>query len=90
MYLHKAEKNQISNICSHLGYAPHTFCFCEVDMQAAVTGVKELLNRLPEESSFEDIQYHLYVIAKIQQGLARVESEDAVPHEEVEKQFDCM
>ena len=57
-------------------------------MQTAVSEVKELLNRLPEESSYEDIQYHLYVIAKIQQGLARAESEGVVAHEEVEKQFE--
>ncbi|MDD2762323.1 MAG: hypothetical protein PHH11_18745 [Methylomonas sp.] len=56
-------------------------------MQTAVSEVKELLNRLPEESSYEDIQYHLYVIAKIQQGLVRAESEGVVAHEEVEKQF---
>ncbi len=56
-------------------------------MQTAVSEVKELLNRLPEERSYEDIQYHLYVIAKIQQGLARAESEGVVAHEEVEKRF---
>jgi hypothetical protein len=57
-------------------------------MQTAVSEVKELLNRLPEESSYEDIQYHLYVITKIQRGLGRVESEGAIPHSEVEKQFE--
>lgn len=57
-------------------------------MRTAVTEVKELSNRLPEESSYEDIQYHLYVVAKIQKGLSRAETEGAVSHEEVEKQFD--
>lgn len=57
-------------------------------MQTAVSEVKYLLSRLPEESSYEDIQYHLYVIAKIQQGLAKVDSEGSVSHEEVEKQFE--
>ncbi|MEI8570765.1 hypothetical protein U737_17770 [Methylomonas sp. LW13] len=57
-------------------------------MQTAVTEVKELLNRLPEESSYEDIQYHLYVIAKIQQGITRAKTEGTVSQEEVEKQFD--
>jgi len=59
-------------------------------MQTAVSEVKDLLNRLPEESSFEDIQYHLYVIAKIQQGITRTETEGTVPHEEVEKQFEKL
>lgn len=56
-------------------------------MQTEVSEVKELLNRLPEESSYEDIQYHLYVIAKIQQGLTRAEAEGVVSHGEVEKRF---
>lgn len=56
-------------------------------MQTAITEVKELLNRLPEESSYEDIQYHLYVIAKIQQGLVRAENEAALSQADVEKQF---
>jgi hypothetical protein len=57
-------------------------------MQTAISEAKDLLNRMPEESSFEDIQYHLYVIAKIQQGINRAETEGAIPHEEVEKQFE--
>lgn len=57
-------------------------------MQTAVSEVKDLLNRLPEESSYEDIQYHLYVVAKIQQGLVRAEAEGTISHEEVEKQFE--
>jgi predicted transcriptional regulator len=56
-------------------------------METAIAEVKELLNKLLEESSFEDIQYHLYVIAKIQRGLARAENEGAIPHDDVEKQF---
>ncbi len=57
-------------------------------MQTAISEVKDLLNRMPEESSFEDIQYHLYVITKIQQGINRAETEGAIPHKEVEKQFE--
>ncbi|WNB77336.1 hypothetical protein [Methylomonas koyamae] len=32
-------------------------------MRTVVTEVKEILDRLPEESGYEDIQYHLYVMA---------------------------
>jgi len=56
-------------------------------MQTAIAEVKELLNRLPEESTYEDIQYHLYVIEKVERSLARVESEGGVPREDVVKQF---
>ncbi|MCA9428435.1 MAG: hypothetical protein KC994_25370 [Candidatus Omnitrophica bacterium] len=31
--------------------------------------VREILDRLPEDCSLEDIQYHLYVAEKIQRGL---------------------
>ena len=41
-----------------------------------------MLEALPDESSFEEIQYHLYVLEKINRGIARAESEDAVSHED--------
>ncbi len=31
--------------------------------------VKSLLNKLPDDCSIEDVQYHLYVVQKIRQGL---------------------
>ena len=45
--------------------------------------VRELLQKLPEDVTYEDIQYHLYVFQKVQRGLRRVESEGAVAHEDV-------
>lgn len=30
--------------------------------------VKSLLNKLPDDCSIEDVQYHLYVVQKIRQG----------------------
>ena len=41
-----------------------------------------MLEALPDESSFEEIQYHLYVLEKINRGIARAGSEDAVSHED--------
>lgn len=37
-------------------------------MQTAKKDVKELLKRPPEDSTFEDIHYHLYVLQKIRRG----------------------
>lgn len=34
----------------------------------------ELLSKLPENSSLEDIQYHLYVIEKVQNGFSQIEN----------------
>ncbi|MGH8222998.1 MAG: hypothetical protein ACREQZ_08490 [Woeseiaceae bacterium] len=42
--------------------------------------VSALLARLPDDASYEDIQYHLYVIEKINRSLERTESEGAIPH----------
>jgi len=30
--------------------------------------IKTLINHLPEDSSIEDVQYHLYVLEKIRRG----------------------
>lgn len=37
-------------------------------MQSAKQEVKELLELLPEDSTLEDIHYHLYVLEKIRRG----------------------
>lgn len=41
-----------------------------------------MLQSLPDNSSYEDIQYHLYVLEKVKRGLERVETEGAVSHED--------
>ena len=45
--------------------------------------VASMLEALPDDSSFEDIQYHLYVLEKVKRGIERAESEGAVSHEDV-------
>ena len=44
--------------------------------------VELMLQALPEETSYEDIQYHLYVLEKVKRGLERAETEGAVSHED--------
>jgi hypothetical protein len=51
-------------------------------MNSPKSEVAEMLSSLPETASFEDIQYHLYVLEKIRRGLARAESEGVVSHNE--------
>ncbi|MBT2768560.1 hypothetical protein J7J08_13020 [Stenotrophomonas sp. ISL-67] len=36
--------------------------------------VAQLLNQLPDDSTLEDIQYHVYVLEKIQRGRADVDA----------------
>ena len=43
--------------------------------------VSALLKKLPDDASFEDIQYHLYVLDKVKRGLERARTEGAISHE---------
>jgi hypothetical protein len=54
-------------------------------MSTAKEEVQSLLNKLPDDCSLEDIQYHLYVIEKVRNGLEAAESQGTVFQEEVEQ-----
>jgi len=47
-----------------------------------------LIQSLPEDCSIEDIQYHLYVLQKIENGLAAVDSGRSVSQEDVERRVE--
>jgi len=47
------------------------------------TRAHEVINKLPNDCSWEDVQYHLYAVEKIQKGLKSVEEGRTVSHEEV-------
>jgi hypothetical protein len=38
-------------------------------MGSAKDEVSSMLNKLPDDASYEDIQYHLYVLEKVKRGL---------------------
>lgn len=59
----------------------------EQAMGTAKDEVRKLLDQLPDDSSFEDIQYHIYVREKIQRGLEDVEAGRTLTQEEVEKRM---
>ena len=46
--------------------------------------VRSLLDKLPDDCSLEDVQYHLYVAEKINRGIERAEKEGTLSHDEVE------
>ncbi|MCP1672935.1 hypothetical protein J2T57_000027 [Natronocella acetinitrilica] len=54
-------------------------------MQTAKEEVQELLQNLPDDSSYEDIQYHLYVLEKIRRGESRANLEGTLTHEQTER-----
>ncbi len=53
-------------------------------MSTAKQDVEHLLNNLPEDSSVEDIQYHLYVLDKVRRGLEDARVNGTLSQEEVE------
>jgi len=56
-------------------------------MQTVKQEVIELLKRLPEDCTLEDVQYHLYVLQKIERGLKDIEEGRVYTQEEVEKKM---
>ena len=57
-------------------------------MSTAKDEVKALLNNLPDDCSLEDVQYHLYVVEKINRGIERAENEGMLNQEDVERKLD--
>ncbi|MEW6496479.1 MAG: hypothetical protein AB1589_28740 [Cyanobacteriota bacterium] len=56
-------------------------------MSSVKEAVVSLLAQLPDDCSFEDIQYHLYVIEKVYRGLEAAQTEGTIPHEEAQKRL---
>ena len=56
-------------------------------MSTAKDEVKTLLDKLPDDCSLEDVQYHLYVVEKINCGIDRAEKEGTISQDEIERKF---
>lgn len=56
-------------------------------MATAKEEVRSLLDKLPDDCTLEDVQYHLYVAEKIQRGINRGEKESTLSQAEVERKF---
>ncbi|HTI50045.1 MAG TPA: hypothetical protein VL475_03800, partial [Planctomycetaceae bacterium] len=54
---------------------------------SAKEAVRALLDRLPDDVSLEQIQYHIYVCQKIERGLEDIREGRTIPHEEVERRL---
>lgn len=48
---------------------------------------KKIIDRLPEEASWDDIIYELYVRKKIDEGIKAAEEGKLLSHEEVKRRF---
>lgn len=49
--------------------------------------VRELLERLPDDCSVEDVLYHLYVLNEVEQGRADAKAGRTIPHDEVARRM---
>lgn len=56
-------------------------------MSAIKDEVSSLLDRLPDDASIEDLQYHLYVVEKVRNGLDAARTEGAVSQEQAEEKL---
>jgi hypothetical protein len=50
--------------------------------------VIEVLDKLPDDCTIEDIQYHLYVREKLRHRIEQADAGQAVSHTEAEKRLD--
>jgi hypothetical protein len=49
--------------------------------------VRALLEKLPDDASLNDIQYHIYVRQKIESGLVAIKEGKVIPRKEIEKRM---
>ena len=52
-------------------------------MSAVKEAARAIVDNLPEQASWDDLMYELYVKQKIEAGLAAADNGQTVPHEEV-------
>ena len=58
-----------------------------ITLRAAKQDVEALLHTLPNETTLEDIQYHVYVLEKIRLGQADAEAGRAVDTEQARQRL---
>jgi len=56
-------------------------------MKTAKEEVRDLLEKLPDDASLDDIQYHIYVCQKIQKGLDAADRGKVISQEEAERRM---
>ncbi len=68
--------NELANILSK-----------EEKMRTAKEEVRRMLDHIPDDATFEDIQYHIYVREKIERGLKDIQEGHLLSQEEVEQRM---
>ena len=57
-------------------------------MSAVKQEAQEMIYNLPDDCTYEDIQYHLYVVEKIKNGLSRAENKEITSHQDAKQRMD--
>lgn len=52
-------------------------------MPTAKEEVRNLLEKLPDEATFDDIEYQIYVLHEIREGMAETDRGELIDHDEV-------
>ena len=50
--------------------------------------VTTLIGKLPDTCTYEDIQYHLYILEKVHKGLEKAEKGQIISQEEIEARYE--
>lgn len=58
-------------------------------METAKQEAAKLIARAPDDCSLDDIQYHLFVMQKIERGLKDMDADRLYTQEEVERKMAC-
>jgi len=56
-------------------------------MVAIKQEVQELIQKLPDNCTYEDIQYHIYIIEKIKKGIERAENGEVSSHQDAKERM---
>ena len=56
-------------------------------MPSAKDAARQIIEHLPDQATWDDIMYELYVKQKIEEGLADIEAGRTIPHEEVKAEL---
>jgi predicted transcriptional regulator len=52
-------------------------------MPSAKDEVRDLLEKLPDEATFDEIEYQIYVLHEIREGIAEADRGELIDHEEL-------
>lgn len=53
----------------------------------AKEAARQILEHLPDQATWNDIMYELYVKQKMEEGLADIEADRTIPHEELKTEI---